>query len=471
LAEGGDPGSLPGLQPLIGSLGQVAWPKPRLAAFVGSAKGADVSLTLKDGPKLRTLWGYLAWRLSGDEGLALVAEAEAARTSPCSVLMVEVFRLAGPSVILLDELVERARAFPPREVDAAIAEAMRDKAKSKAGFYRVLATDDPPGVDEVDAMSLVILWPAAPHSGRGPGKSPATDAATDGLIRCRNAQRKFRNTQLYVAADESLLTTAREAMRRAMAWNTIGGDPKRDKQVDDRLQAQMTQAQLADARDKARSFREGAVRAVRAAWSHVLFPVESAEPGKAFDLDHLLLTARERSGVPAAVYEKASAKGDGIIKEVLGGETLATRLAELWSAERPHLSVAEIAGRFATYVYLPKLRDRVVLEKAIGDALAKLDPKFAYADAYDAASGKYVGLIWQKGPFGPMPATAVLVRPEVAMAQLRLVPPKPTTPGTPGPGPEPLSPPPSAPKQPTRFFGSVEIDIIAFSSELCSRHT
>lgn len=770
LAEGGDPASLPGLQPLTASLGPVAWPKPRLAAFVGSAKGADVSLTLKDGPKLRTLWGYLAWRLAGDAGLALAAEAEAARTSPGSELMVEVFRCAGPSVILLDELVmfarqlddvrfeallsfiqslteaaklaprilivgslpesdseaggargreallrlekvfgrvqsawlpasgdetyeiirrrlfqaldadgerareetvkafadmyrrnpaefppqakearyaellrlsypihpelfdrlsqdwasldkfqrtrgvlrfmanvvgvlwqersidplilparvpvandrvrasvlypldpqfaavldkevdgagslparmelnptrrisqaraatraaravflcsaplvgrpnagltgqglrlacaepgdqlaifgealrelseratylyeeagrywfstqptlnqlaeERARAFPPYEVDAAIAEVLRDDAKSKAGFHRVFATDDPPGVDEVDAISLVILGPSAPHSGRGPGKSAATDAATDGLTRCRNAQRKLRNTLLYVAADETQLATAREAMRRAMAWNTIGGDPKRDNQVDDRLQAQMTQAQLADARDKARSFREGAMRAVRAAWSHVLFPVESAEPGRAFDLDHLLLTARERSGVPAAVYEKASAKGDGIIKEVLGGETLATRLTELWMAERPHLPVSEIAGWFATYVYLPKLRDRVVLEKAIADALAKLDPKFAYADAYDEASDKYVGLIWQKAPFGPMPATAVLVRPEVAMAQLRPNAPEPPTadPRPPGPGPISAPSPTPAPKQLTRFFGSVEIDMV-----------
>src|SRR5204862_4905193 len=155
---------------------------------------------------------------------------------------------------------------------------------------------------------------------------------------------------------------------------------------------QMTQAQLADARDKAKNSGEGATRAVRTAWSHVLFPVESTEPGKPFDLDHLAITARERTGVPAAVYDKASAKGDGIIKETLGGETLATRLAELWPNDRPHLPVAEIAEWFATYVYLPKLRDRVVLETAIRDALAKLDPKFAYAEGFDEATGKYAGL-------------------------------------------------------------------------------
>jgi hypothetical protein len=775
LAEGGDPADLPGLGPVIASLGKVAWTKPQLAAFVGSSKGTDVSLTLKEGPKLRTLWGYLAWRIAGEPGLKLVAEAEAARTNPGSELMVEVFRLAGPSVILLDELVmfarqfddarfeaflsfiqslteaakmvpgvlivgslpesdaeaggargreallrlekvfgrvqsawlpasgdetyeiirrrlfqaldaegerareetvkafadlyrrnpvefppeakearyaellrlsypihpelfdrlskdwaslekfqrtrgvlrfmanvvgvlwqeqvhhplilparvpvahdrvrasvlypldpafaavvdkevdgdgslsarmeanptrrisearaatraaravflcsaplvgrpnagltgqglrlacaepgdqlaifgealrelseratylyeeagrywfstqqtlnrvaeDRANALPGHEVDEAIVEVLRDDAKAKGGFHRVFAApDDPIAIDEAEAISLVILGPATPHAGRGVGKSKATEVIADTLLRCRNGQRRFRNTMLFAAADEAQLATAREAMRRALAWESIGGDPRQDKRADKRLQDQLTQAQLADARDKARNSREGAVRAVRAAWSHVLFPVESSEPGKPFDLDHLALTARERAGVPAAVYDKASAKGDGIIKEALGGETMATRLAELWPAERPHLLVAEIAEWFATYVYLPKLRDRVVLEDAIRNALARLDPKFAYAEGFDEASGKYIGLLWQKAPFGPMPPSAALVRPEVAMAQLRPVAPVPQ----PGPDPRPpngglgpippTSPAPASNQQPRRFFGSVEIDMV-----------
>ena len=86
----------------------------------------------------------------------------------------------------------------------------------------------------------------------------------------------FRNTLLFVAADEALLATAREAMRRALAWESIGGDARQNTHVDIRLQGQMTQAQLADARDKAKNSRDGAIRAVRAAWSHVLYPVESS---------------------------------------------------------------------------------------------------------------------------------------------------------------------------------------------------
>ncbi len=259
-------------------------------------------------------------------------------------------------------------------------------------------------------------------------------------------------------------------MRRALAWESIGADPRQNSRADKRLQDQMTQAQLADARDKARNSRDGAVRAVRTAWSHVLFPVESSEAGKPFDLDHIAITARERSNIPAAVYDKASAKGDGIIKELLGGETLATRLAELWPAERPHLPLSEIADWFATYVYLPKLRDRVVLETAIRDALAKLDPKFAYAEAFDEATGRYAGLLWQKAPasVGAIPQSALLVRPEIAVEQLRATaaPPQPIPePTAPNGGAirdpiPPASPAPSSNQKPRRFFGSVEIDMV-----------
>ncbi|TGT25252.1 DUF499 domain-containing protein, partial [Mesorhizobium sp. M4B.F.Ca.ET.169.01.1.1] len=65
-----------------------------------------------------TLWGYIAWRLAGKEGLELVREAEAGGTNPGSELMVEVFRKAGPSVILLDEVVAFARQLPDDRFEA-----------------------------------------------------------------------------------------------------------------------------------------------------------------------------------------------------------------------------------------------------------------------------------------------------------------------------------------------------------------
>jgi hypothetical protein len=766
LRDGGDPRGLPGLGEILDRAGVDALPKPKMAVFVGSSRGPDVSLNLKDGPPVHTLWGYIAWRIAGDAGLTLVAEAEAARTSPGSELMVEVFKLSGPSVILLDELTmfarqldddrfeaflsfiqslteaakmvpgilivgslpesnaeaggprgeaallrlekifgrvqsawlpasgdetyeiirrrlfqpldaegekardetvkafhdlykknpaefppetkearylellrlsypihpelfdrlskdwaslekfqrtrgvlrfmanvigvlwqgqmrdplitparvpvahervrvsvlypldpafgsvvdkevdgegslpnrmeanpsrrisqlraatrsaravflcsaplvgqpnagltgqglrlacaepgdqlaifgealrelteratylyeeagrywfstqptlnrladDRAKALPDHEVDAAIVEVLREDAASKGRFHRVFAApDDTVAIDEASALSLVILSPALPHAGKGTAKSLATDAVADALMRCRASQRRRRNTLVFAAPDEANLGTAREVMRKALAWSSI------DK--DGRLQQQMTQAQSADARDKAKTNRESALKAIRTAWSHILYPVKSETAGKPFDLEHSLISSRDRAAIPVVVYDKA--KADGITLEKLGTERLWLALKPIWPDDRPHLPIAEIADWFAAYVYLPKVRDRVVLESSIRDAVAKLDPQFGYADGFDEATGRYHKLIWAKNPPEFASPTAMIVREAEAQKQIKeegLTGPMPEPGSLVGPAPQPGNSKPTAgpdaPRKPRRFYGSVEIDMV-----------
>jgi uncharacterized protein len=335
---------------------------------------------------------------------------------------------------------------------------LRDDAGAKGGFHRVFAApDDPIAIDEAQALSLVVLGPSTPHSGKGVGKSPATDAVTETLMRCRSSQRRFRNTLLFAAADEGLLATAREAMRKAIAWDEICADK--------RLQAQITQAQAADTKDKAKTSRDGAAKAVRLAWSHILFPIktDATAAGSAFDLDHLSLSAKDRAAIPQAVYEKAEA--DGIAKRKLGPDALWLHLKPLWPNDKPHLSIGEITEWFAAYVYLPKLRDGVVLQGAIREAVAKLDPAFGYADSFDESSSEYRGLVWAKAAPEFMPPTGVLVRQQVALDQLGRTAPPPSpgqSPGGPGngPGAPGVTTPAYGLSAPKRFWGSVEIDTV-----------
>ena len=310
----------------------------------------------------------------------------------------------------------------------------------------------------------MILGPSTPHAGKGVAKSLATDAVTETLMRCRSAQRRFRNTLLFVAADEALLGTAREVMRKGMAWQSICDDR--------RLQDQLTRAQIDDTKEKAKTSRDGAAKAVRLAWSHILFPVktEATTAGAAFDLDHLSIASKDRPAIPAAVYEKAGPRGDGIAKEKLGPDALALHLKPLWPEDRSHLGVGEVADWFASYVYLPKLRDRLVLEGAIRDAVGKLDPSFGYADRFDDAAGAYVGLAWAKAAPEIFPATAVLVRSDVAMEQSRPSP-APVGPGsgtTAAPGAGDGAPTEGSsgdataagPSKPRRFYGAVDLDMV-----------
>jgi hypothetical protein len=349
-------------------------------------------------------------------------------------------------------------------VDAAIAQVLRDDAVHKGGFHRVHAVpDDPITIDEATALSLVILGPSTPHAGKGASKSPATDAVTETLMRCRASQRRFRNTLVFVAVDEASLGTAREVTRKALAWRSIADDG--------RLQQQLTQAQAADAADKAKMNRDAAHKAVRTAWSHILYPVKSETAGKPFDLEHDPITARERAAVPVVVYDKT--KADGVALEKLGTERLWLALKPIWPDDRPHLAVAEIAEWFAAYVYLPKLRDGVVLQAAIREAVARLDPTFGYADNFDEAAGRYRNLVWARSPPDIMPANAVLVRAAEALDQFTrdaaavtgaaAAPGGATPPEEPaaliGGVAEPTGRKPE-PRTPHRFYGSVEIDMV-----------
>jgi hypothetical protein len=181
----------------------------------------------------------------------------------------------------------------------------------------------------------------------------------------------------------------------------------------------------------------------------------------------LSIVSKERGPIPAAVYDKL--KGDGIAKERLGPDALWLHLKPLWPDDRPHLTVSELADWFSSYVYLPQIRDRVVLEAAIRDAVGKLDPVFAYADDIDATSGRYFGLALARTPPDMFPATAVVVRAEVAGAQIADTP-KPSAPGlggtsSAGPAPSSNGADPAAvklagPRKPKRFYGTVELDMV-----------
>ena len=402
----------------------------------------------------------LACAEPGDQ-LAIFGEALRELSERATYLYEEAGRYWFSTQPTLNRLADdRAKAFAEHEVDDRIVQTLRDDARTPGGFRRVFAApDEASSIDEVEALSLVVLAPAAPHSGRNATKSAATDAVADSVTRCRSGQRRFRNTLFYVAADEAALATAREAMRRAIAWREIAGD--------ERLRSQLPGAQMEDAKRKATSYGEGAVQAVRGAWVHILFPVktEQTEVGRAFDLEQLTISTRERPAVPAAVYDKIGPKGDNVAKEKLGPDNLWNQLKPLWADDRPHLPVKEVAEWFASYVYLPKLKDRLVLEQAIRDAVGKLDPAFGYADRVEA-SGKYQGLIWAKGVPDIMPETAVLIRAGIASTSASDGPANSTTAGESQPAPAsgtgslPTADEAGQAGKPTRFFGTVEVDMV-----------
>lgn len=361
---------------------------------------------------------------------------------------------------------ERAAAVPEHKVDEEIVRVLSSEAGQKANFSRVYAApDEPTSIDEAPALALVILDPKSFHS-KGLKTSPAVDVTTETLTRCRTSQRKYRNTLVFVAADEAALTTVRQVVRKSLAWTDIEGDKT--------LQGQITQSQSSDVKEKAKSNRDAADKAVRAAWTHLLFAEKDAATldGKPFEISQTSLLTRDRPSIAVSAYDKMSSRGDGIVKEQLGPKMLMAKLEALWPKDAPHLLIRDLKDWFASYVYLPKLRDPSVLETAIAEGVSSGDPVFAYADGYDEATGRYKNLVYRRLAPTRFADDGLLVRGGVAEAIERQQAAPPTdTPVTPGGEPQPRHPggvspspgdapgKPKAPSQPTRFYGSVEIDM------------
>ncbi|WP_278533313.1 DUF499 domain-containing protein [Komagataeibacter rhaeticus] len=313
-------------------------------------------------------------------------------------------------------------------------------------------------MDETRDLSLVVLGPAYGHLGRSITESTAVMAVQDALLRCRTTQRRFRNTLIFVAPDENELSKARDVAARAMAWQSI---------VDDKVvTAQLTGAQREDAASKSKQHREAAERAIRTAWCHVFYPIGSDVAGQAFKLEQQVLANRGDKPVAVAVYDRLKPGGEGIIKEKLGAENFRVVLQGIWPEDRSWLSVTEIADWFATFVYLPKLRDGVVLEQAIADSVSRMGAAFGFADRWDNEKKQFINLVFERTLTVPT-RDGVLVRAEEARQQ------NDTKLHAPGSSPIPASNgkpssvsgaehAPSAPEKnrPTRFYGSVTLDAL-----------
>lgn len=101
---------LAGIPPILDAAGVVTLPKAQVAVLDGNQRAPNQPRVV-NGKELRTLWGDLAWQLCGEDGYALVAASDASGTSPGKDVLADLIRMAGPCVILIDELVAYIRQF------------------------------------------------------------------------------------------------------------------------------------------------------------------------------------------------------------------------------------------------------------------------------------------------------------------------------------------------------------------------
>ncbi len=360
-----------------------------------------------------------------------------------------VTRLAEDRALQLERNSDAVHTELTRRLEAALGFKPRN-AQFRGDFARIhlLPRDGAEVPDELDTRLVVLDIDHA--YARGPDGNPAEVAAQAILESRGSGPRMFRNTLVFLAPDRVRYQDLDEAIRRFLAWNSILKE-KEELNLDPH-QVRQAETQLASA--------DGAVAArLPETYQWVLAPTQT-DPRSQVQWQGTRLSG----GDPLAVRASRKLRADELLISTLGA-TLVRRDLEavpLWRGD--HVPIRTLMRDFAQQLYLPRLATPAVLAKALGAGVGLLTwqlDAFAYAEAFDEHSGRYLGL--QGGRLIELACddTGLIVKPDVAHTQMQADAETigPVTPPVdpPSPGHSPLPQPTTAPVH-RRYQGTVRLD-------------
>ena len=308
-----------------------------------------------------------------------------------------------------------------------------------------------------DAALRLVLLPPDSHYSRDDTKA-ALDSVED-FIRNNGTKPRHRGNRLiFVAPDWSTLSRVRDCVRTALAWESIVDDVKEGRLNIDRLQEKQAKKEL-------RTAEEVLPRVARECYRWLLCPVMMTPTDKGSTIETFKLNT---SGSGFGPEVERMCNENELVISVWSPVHLRSKLKELyWKDDKTSVSAMKFWEDSLRYLYLPRLKNRRVLEQAIVKGAGSKD---FYGTAYGEAEGKFDGF-----KFGDdniqLDDTLLLIEPEAAaeyeskLAKLPVAEVKPDDDDTPDSGKKklpddkkPITDPDEKKPKARAFYGSVEIN-------------
>lgn len=257
--------------------------------------------------------------------------------------------------------------------------------------------------DEAGGVRAVVLGVAHPHSGRE--GSAAQTTAKDILTTRGSTPRVYRNMLVFLAAEERQLDNLKLAMRSSLAWSEIVRESDRYNLIPS--DAARAKAKLSEATDTLKT-------RLKEAWCYLIYP--SQESAQA-DIEWNSAKVSAQDGLLSRASKKL-ASDEGLMPE-LGPSRLDRELQKyIWNG-KPHLGLADLWEYLNRYIYLPRVKNRAVLTKAVQTAVSQMVPgPFAYAERWNETAGSYDGLVISSAPNAQIviDRESVIIKPDAAEA-------------------------------------------------------
>jgi len=200
LASGLKAADLPGVGELFAEEGVKLPDTVARAVIVGQWVSPASPSVKANGIETHTLWGEIAYQLAGEDGYRLVEAEDRSGSNPGNKL-IDLFRLAGPSIVLIDEWVAYARQLPSRENEPALL----------GGHFDTQFTFAQALTEAAAAVPNVVVLVSIPASDIEVGG----DKGQDALARLRNVVRR-KSAQWKPAEDDESFEIVRRRLFEPM---------------------------------------------------------------------------------------------------------------------------------------------------------------------------------------------------------------------------------------------------------------
>ena len=352
---------------------------------------------------------------------------------------------------------ERAQQFSDDQVESEIERRVRDATRREQGDFKGVHTCPASSGDVPDEQEarLVVLRPSETHKSNDE-ESAAMKAAGETLANRGGSPRQNRNTLGFLAPDREVMEGLKQEARRFLAWQSV---------VRDHEALNLDAHQRREASEGEKDSDKTVQLRFNEAYRWLLVPTQHVTDGNVAPLEWDVAQA---TGEGESIVARASRRMRGSEHLIVkwSPALLKMELDRWFWKDNDHVSMKKVWDALSAYCYLPRLRDQVVFVEAIQDGIASGD-YFAYAISV-SAEGRYEGLkLGTPAAAIYVDAASVLVKPEVARAQIEAEGPEPgetrpesdTSPDMPGTpdGSTPDEQPPEM-RLPRRFYGTVEIN-------------
>lgn len=302
---------------------------------------------------------------------------------------------------------DQAERLHKEDVWAEIVRRLQSQAKTPGDFAGVhVGPETNADIPDTDEARLVILHPKVAHK-RG-SDSAAKEFAKQATEHRGTSHRTYRNMLVYLAADEARLDELDSAVREYLGWaHVLANEVDLDLTQNQRNQAIQRQAQ-ADGTVNSRLLQT---------FTWALVPTQP-DAGAPFTFRETKVEGQSES-LAERVSRRLGNDGDLSVRQAAATIRLAIgKVPQIW--KDGHVSLGSLWRLYSQYPYMPRLRDRPVLDEGIVDMpMIWQTDAFALATGFDEAARRYIGL-WTPDDSSAAPAATdslLLVRPDVAVKQ------------------------------------------------------